>query len=289
MMRRQRLRCALALLALLVAASPARAFFERIHAGARSIALGRAYGAMADDASAPYWNPAALVTLRRGEILFTFARPLGATNLQGGYASAVLPRDGLSWSFSWHHLGVSDVVGENLVSVGAARDLLPPGGRFALAVGANLKLAHVGFAHDYGREVHVTADLGVLLNVTTRLAFSYTVRNLTQPEFEFVPGQGGTRLRRTQDLGFAYYWNPASTVALALSQDAAGEWTLNAGGEVWFYDVFALRSGLAGEAFTGGVGLKTARYLVDFSFSTHEDLGASYLLAVRIPFGRPRW
>jgi hypothetical protein len=37
------------------------------------------------------------------------------------------------------------------------------------------------------------------------------------------------------------------------------------------------------------VGLKTDQYLFDMAFVTHDDLGISYEVALRIPFGRSRW
>ena len=38
-------------------------------AGARSLGMGRAFLAVSDDASATYWNPAAMVQLERKELM----------------------------------------------------------------------------------------------------------------------------------------------------------------------------------------------------------------------------
>lgn len=45
--------------------------FLKIGAGSRAVAMGEAYTAVANDASAAYWNPAGLVALNRTEMLFT--------------------------------------------------------------------------------------------------------------------------------------------------------------------------------------------------------------------------
>lgn len=286
------LSCALPIAFSLSLVDPASAYFERVQAGARATAFGRAYSAIADDASALFYNPAALVTVRRAEVMGMLAKPFNVGGYQASYVAAALPRDGYSLGAYWHHAGVSDVVGENLIAVGAARDLLPPGGNIALAAGCGLKLAQVGFASDrdvdYGSETAFTADLAALLNVGARVALSYTVHNLIEPEIEFVDGQGATALERTHDFGSSLRWNDASTVAFAISKDAFGEWNGHLGGEVWFHDVFSLRSGFWDGEFAGGVGLRATRYLVDVAFLTNEDLGVSYEVALRLPFGASR-
>ena len=285
----------LLLAVLLLALCPVRsaAYFERFQAGARATSMGGAYAAVADDASATYWNPAALVTLPRGEVLFMYARPFVVSNLQAGYAALSLTRGGFSYGLSWHHTGVSETISENMISFAIARDLLPPGSRYAVAAGATLKLAHVGYPvsgeQDYGREFRVTGDLGLLVNPTRKLALSYVARNLNQPSFDFVDGGGGTCIRRTHDVGFAYRWHPASTLALTLNRDARGDWAMHAGTEVWFYDVFGLRTGFSSGEFSGGAGLRTNHYLIDVAFVTHAELGVSYEVSLRVPFGQRRW
>lgn len=269
------------------------AYFERIQAGPRATSMGRAFGALADDASATYWNPAALVTLQRSELILQYSKPFVISNLQSNFVGAVIPRDDISLGIYWHHTGVADVVGEDLLAIGVARDLLPPGGNMALAVGGAIKLAHVGFSDrggsDYGRKVKLTADVSTLLNLTPSLSLSYVAKNLTEPTYEFVDGGGGTELLRTHDFGLAYRWHPASTCAVAYSKDGVGDWEASAGIEVWFYEVFGLRTGLLNDRFAGGVGLKTGQYLVDMAFVTHDELGVSYEVALRVPFGRNRW
>ena len=67
--------CLLALV-LLCAAGPVRSQGDggtqsvfSIGAGSRAISLGRAFVPIADDASALYWNPAALTNVRDGQVM----------------------------------------------------------------------------------------------------------------------------------------------------------------------------------------------------------------------------
>jgi hypothetical protein len=273
--------------------SPAAAYFEHVETSARATSFGGAYSAIADDASAAYYNPAAMVAMNRSEVLVMVAKPYNISGYQSSYIGAVLPREGVSLGAYWHHTGVSDVMSENLAGVSFGRDLLPPGGNVALAIGGTLKLAQVGYSQDgdadYGSQTKFTADISTLLNVTEKLAFSYTLQNLLEPEFDFVSGNGGTSLARRNEVGASYRWNPASTVALAVSQNAFQEWRFHLGGEVWFQDVFSVRSGFIEGAFAGGVGLNARTFLVDMAFLTNEALGVSYEVSLRIPFGDTRW
>ena len=283
----------LVLLALSFLPVASSAYFERLQASARATSFGGAYSAVANDASAAFYNPAAMVAMNRAETLAMYAKPFNIEGYQASYIGAVLPRDGISLGAYWHRTGVSDVMSENLIGLSAGRDLLPPGGDIALAVGGTLKIAQVGYAQDgdadYGSQTKATADLSALLNVTEKVAFSYALRNVVEPEFDFVSGNGGTPLLRTNDLGVSYRWNPASIVAATVSQNAYQEWRVQLGGEVWFQEVFAVRSGFVEGDFAGGVGLKATNFLVDISFLTNAALGVSYEVALRVPFGDQRW
>ncbi len=277
-----------------LAPQPVGAHFERMLAGARGTAIGRAYSAIADDGSAVSWNTAALVTMRRSEILFVHSRPYVVENLGTQFASAVHHRDRTSVSVAWHHTGVENVVSEDMVTFGVARDVVAYTGSYALAIGANVKLASVSYDADageidYGSQRKLTADLSALVNLSPTVAVGYVVRNVIEPTFDFVDGGGRTRLERIHDVSLSYRWHPESVFALSLNQDARGDWLFNTGAEVSFYDVFALRAGVSGGDFAGGVGLAAERFLVDVAFVTNDDLGISYELSLRVPFGEPRW
>lgn len=106
-----------ACLALLVAA-PAGATkyaaeFLKIPVGARAVGMGGAFSAIADDATAPFWNPAGMVYLPYKEAFLQHAEQFGSL-VNHNFASMVWPiasgedrRSALGVTFTW--VGVDDI------------------------------------------------------------------------------------------------------------------------------------------------------------------------------------
>lgn len=85
--------------------------FMKIGVGARAITLGGAYTGVGDDASSPYWNPAGLVQLKKGEFSFMYSRPF-AERLAGiGYHTFgwVHPYRWGGLGINFIYLGVEDI------------------------------------------------------------------------------------------------------------------------------------------------------------------------------------
>ena len=88
----------LVLLAASVLAPPAHATkyageFLKIQVGARALGMGGAFTAVADDATAPYWNPAGMVYLPYKEVVPQHQEKFGSL-ANHDYLGAVLPLDG---------------------------------------------------------------------------------------------------------------------------------------------------------------------------------------------------
>ena len=78
-----------------LALSPVFAAFENIGAGARPIAMGNAFSAVADDANTIYYNPAGLGRLKHPQLTAGYGRLyLGLTdgsNIGSGFIGATTP------------------------------------------------------------------------------------------------------------------------------------------------------------------------------------------------------
>ncbi len=279
----------------LLIASPAAAYFERTEIGSRGLAMGRAYSAVAEGVSAIYWNPAGLGFLEAPQVAATHFRPFVVRDLALNFAGGAWPTRHGTVHVGWSRLGLSGVTAEDLIYFGGARVWDLGDGR-RVSFGANLKVARVSYSGavavgegvappDFGAQTEFTGDVGVLVRFSPRLTAGYTLRNLGRPRFDFVPGGTLSIVDLVQEGGVAWRWSPDSIVAVAVIEGTEGDLTPVAGGEVEFYDVFALRIGVGDFQFFGGVGVKADRVQVDAGFATHPTLGITTMMSVSTNVG----
>uniref|UniRef100_A0A832MMP5 PorV/PorQ family protein n=1 Tax=Eiseniibacteriota bacterium TaxID=2212470 RepID=A0A832MMP5_UNCEI len=298
---------AAALVALALAAPPARAYFEDVVHGARGTSMGQGAIAVVRDASALHWNPAALSALRRPEAIADYRNPYGLSDLNIGALAVAAPAFGAGWAAGWHRLAVRDAYAEDLFTLAAGRVMLERGAQ-RLAVGAAFKLGRVSFpelfdpagggALDLPDQSKGSLDLGVLWTTPWPMDVAWVARDVLRPRYELVPGTGGDVLEPRHELAAGLRWNRESTISLGWAQPEDGAPTFNAGLEILFFDVFAIRSGVTNLSnvyrsqgsptemqFTGGFGVFHKGYQVDAAATTNRDLGASYHVTLRVPFG----
>jgi hypothetical protein len=284
----------------------AHAYFDDVATGARGIALGAAAGATVTDPSAYYWNPAALATMPRTELLLDYARPYGVPDLNVGTLAASTRRYGTGWALAWHRYSISSVYAEDQFCAAAGRRLFETRRGFALDGGATFKLGRIGFqpfddpsgsgAIDLGHQTKGAFDVAGRLTTPWRIDFSGVVRDVNQPRYRFVEGSGGDLQKARLELASALRWNRESTIMLGWSQDKAGPASLAAGIEITFFDVFAVRSSVTNLAritesygkptelgYNAGFGVYHHGWFVDAVATTTHDLGASYRVSLRLP------
>ncbi len=278
---------ALALLVVLLFAAPAHAYFERVEMDARGLALAGSFGAAVEDISAAHWNPAALSLLARPEGLFTYARPYMVPDLTSGSVVGGFPIVAGGAALSWHRLALDGVVSEDLIGLSYGRWVYRDDDR-VVHLGGTGKLAVVSFDsraggpdRDFGSRTRLTGDLGVLWQERANWRFGAVLRHLGEPEFNFVGDAGGDRMPGGLELSASYRWRPESTIMVSRTE-LAGETAWNYAGEIWFYDVFAVRAGIYDEEFSGGIGVQGGRWELDAAFLTHSMLGNTYRASLRV-------
>ncbi len=293
-------------LALSALTLPAAAYFEDVATGARGISMGDASIALVSDASAYYWNPAALADTRRPELLIDYARPYAVPDLSASALAGSARRFGTGWGLAWHHYGIANVYSEDQFCVSAARTVLESRTGHRVLAGATFKLGRMAFQPfdvpsgkiDLGSQTKGSVDAGIKWVTPWKFDFSGVLRDINQPRYQFVDNTGGDLQRARLQLGAAIRWNRESTIAMGWSQDKYGVGSLSAGVEVSFFDVFAVRSGISNIAriyqdygrpteigYNGGFGLLHKGYTLDAAAAASHDLGASYRVSLRVPFG----
>jgi len=284
-------------LALLAWAGTANAYFEELDIGVRSVGFGRAFTAIADDASAIHWNAAALDGRAGSELMLSYSRPYAVEGVTSNYLALVHPFGFAGAGVSWHHFGATDILSEDMLTLALGREIWSDASGTRLSLGAALKLARIAVMPyndpdtmariDDGSSTQFTGDLSALVHFKNGMSIGATLLNLGSPEFDLVEGSaGGTELPTLYRIGAAWQWNPESTISLDVQKVDESATELNLGGELWFYRSFAIRAGVSSDlGAAGGATLQARRWALDLVALANRPLGTSYRLALRIPFG----
>ena len=260
------------------------------YTSARTLGLGGAYVATADDPLGVLWNPAGLSFMNQNELRFENARLFEETSINAiGFA---VPGS------RWPSLGVTIVAlgsgefqrtndmndalgtfreGEIAYMLSASKALTP---RFA--VGLNAKLIQQTVESYSGNGFG--ADLGAMFDVTPDLRLGASVMNVGGPSLtlqdvaETYPTQfrGGAALRVLGGKGM---------LGLQLDHSEGLGARFHGGAEYWIQSGLALRMGWADAGGSGGFSYRFApQYQLDYAAADHA-LGLTQRLGVSYRFG----
>lgn len=190
--------------------------------GVRAAGMGGAFTAVADDASAVFWNPAGLATGAFFSLIVD-----RSTFDQGSATLIALGTPPLGLSYYRTAAGEFSAGRHALVAHHAGATVVQSVGN-RLAVGATLKVVR-GVVSNAGSSVSTTrfdTDLGVITTGSfARLGLS--VRNLTEPKFR-VPGGGTAELERQFRAGLSLNTGrktiAAADLDLTTTTTARGDW-----------------------------------------------------------------
>lgn len=251
--------------------------FIGMNRGARAYAMGNSFVALADDATAVFWNPAGLAQLNKIEFTLSHQNLYGIEDLYNEMAAISLPLPYIRLGLGWRQIHLMDEYYEQQLALSAASIVWYKKIPIRFGVSINHYLANVDYS---GADTPTAfdADIGLLIHPTKAFSVGFSSQNLLQAEMKFL--QQADKLERKHTLGFAYNWrNIVIFTADNVWQNNSSQW--NIGGEMWFYDVFAPRLGVNGENLTAGFGLKTKKWHFDAAVLSEENLGSTY----RLDFG----
>src|SRR6185369_9253786 len=271
--------------------------------GMRALALGGAFAAIADDASAPLWNPGGLGLVERGEL--QFGQTQYELDFRETFAAAVYPdwRWGAA-ALTVRHFGTSGIEGrddrntlvdpdlssgESEIGFAYGRAVSP-----AWSLGAALKLRRQevagrsgsGFGADVGVRLAPALALGLDSPWARGLAVGLALQNVVEPAIrldqESVPDPSSMRL------GFAIEPPFANALGLLASFDlekARGvSPRIHAGLELRPHPLLALRAGLDHGTLTAGSGLRFHDAELSYAFAD-ESVGPSHRAGLTYHFG----
>jgi len=268
-------------------------------AGARSLAMGGAYVALANEASAPYWNPAALTQIDEHQFLSMYAPFFERTNYN--FLSYVHPLGQLG------NLAISDVLlhsggYEEVDDTGHAIDtnksifknavIISYANRVhrQISLGASLKLIHERVMNYSGNGQGI--DLGVLYEPIDELNVGLALQNVLQPKVTLIDDPDVYKINLKAGLALKTFSNRLTLTAdiNKLADEKAyfcagvefSPWERPTSPSLKRVD---LRLGCNHlQTFTCGIGLKIKFFSVDYAFSSH-DLGNLHKFALTFAWG----
>ncbi len=267
-------------------------------AGVRAIGMGGAFTAVASDASAVHWNPAALASLQRQEIGLAYADRFGL-GLNHSYLNYVLPvGDNQALGVDWLYLGFDDSelnTSQNKLAFAYGYrngiELLRPYiGNAAIGLSGkyrsfNVDLDGVNLATASGWGL----DLGLLAPLPYGIRLGLVVQDLGGTDLQYDGGVSEEVYQPYYRLGLAY--KPIEGLTVGADLDDA----FHLGGEYWLRGLLALRAGIAtdldtpesfGDATTTtfGLGVKYRFAQIDYAYERHPVLAPTHYTSLSLAY-----
>jgi hypothetical protein len=275
---------------------PASANFIDPEVGARPLAIGGAFVGVADDANAVVWNPAGLTQKVSLELTGMINRVYSVEGLRSDYfAISKTARAGkMGIGFAWTRTGLTDIYSEDNLLLALAHQL----GNTGLSAGVTLKRFSVSApGYEYyndpnfkGQDDCWSGDASLFYRRGT-LRMGFSVRNIKEPELTLISTTTAPdKVPREFALGASYIFRNTMLLSGEVRRKSFvpayydSKVTLHAGAEVWFFDVFALRTGVDAGHPTVGWGLFVNPVGVDISLLSTRRIGNIYRLSASLRF-----
>ena len=273
-------------------------------AGSRAISMGGAFTAVADDASAVFYNPAAMKingapTLMANHIsLFS-----GFTDASYDYLGLVWPTLGAgSFGAGLLTTGTGGIKGfdefsrptgelsyrESLGIVSYAFDVP---WRFAgtWSVGTSIKILNqrIGDYSDTGTGL----DLGLLYRIKyiDGLTFGMNLQDIVGAKTKLVSASDEVYRTMMFGLGYRRVLGESSrlTVSVQMDMPEKADNDLRFGAEYTIRDMISIRMGYDSESFTAGIGFAWHGYSFDYGYFSREEAGSSHPITITARLGTP--
>ena len=253
--------------------------------GARALGMGSAFTAVADNADAPYWNPAGLGSVSSSEITTMQTRLSSDTDHY--YVSYVRPAFGGTLGISWVQVGLANIA-QTSAEVDQHNEVQTLGmfsyfsNAYLLAYGRQLSdRLSVGLTGKYltsdmagiggGQASGFSVSPGLLLSLP-RLKVGLKIDELINQQ---TWGTGTVeRVPPTLRLGLAYQGLAGSLFACDVSQTVRTGYSpaVTLGYEGAIYRGIAFRAGFGSSGLTAGAGFAFQHAVVDYAYVNQPSL-----------------
>jgi hypothetical protein len=283
------------------AVSRAGVLFLMIAPGARASGMGESFVAVADDATASYWNPAGLGFLKGKELVLMHSKwfPQFADDMYYEFLSYSHYVEG--WGgvgghiiyLTYGKIPYTTEFGPQIQYLFESYELaasLSYGTDVAddICVGVNMKgiYSNLGPGQNVekgdGKAMSYAVDIGVLYReLLPKLSLGAMVHNLG-PNIMYIDAEQSSPLPRNLKVGVAYKLLNTQYNSILLTSElntslVEEEFRGNAGFEYWYSTILALRAGYIYDDYgeiktpTFGAGLQYSKYRFDFGYIPEKE------------------
>lgn len=268
----------------------------KLGAGARGIGLGRAFVSMADDASAMYWNPAALKNVQRMQFMAMYMPVFGdfteATYTYFGFVYPTLSAG--SFGIGYMNIGttfdmydeISRPLGEGnvsesqlLVSYAAERHFKYLWG--SLAAGASFKISRQVVDPFSSTAPGVDIGFRYIPDRWNSLALGVNLQDISGAQYKLDLEDDTVDRTILMGAGYTKRFDNGSALRFMLQYDMPerADSRFHAGAEYAFSKFVALRAGFDDDTATFGLGVGAFDYGLDFAFYSKDEAGSTQAYA----------
>lgn len=253
----------------LFCATSIRAAFDHCGSSAKTLSLGNASVAMADEPSVILINPGSLGFLQQKGFQASLSRLFDLEELSEREVYLAYPLRRVSLGGGWYVFGKSDYYQERVFSFTCAYRVKD---RFSF--GSNLKYMRVSFSAPYNALSAFSIDAGSIYRINQKLQFGFVARNLNQPKLV----KGSNDIPAIFSFGFAVFPFSDITLLFDLSYEERYKERIHLGQEIKLSKSLPLRFGIqtSPARYAFGVGFNLDKLVFDYAYSNHSVLGNTH-------------
>jgi tetratricopeptide (TPR) repeat protein len=271
-------------------------------AGSRGISLGRAFVSLADDASAIYWNPAALRNVQSKQLMGMYMPLYGAfTDATYTFLGAVYPTvNAGSLGLGFMRVGTTfegfdafsrptgeGEYSESQVLLGYAFERKFGFLSGSLQSGATFKIVNQRITPQSSTSPGIDVGFRYLPDFAKPFAFGMNIQDLVGASHRLVSESDKTYRTLMAGLGYTHRFVNGSALRVMVQLDSPerADRKFHAGAEYVFSKYVALRMGMDAGNVTFGLGVNAASFAFDYAYLSRETAGSSHPVSFTTHYG----